>query len=256
MKVLVTSGGTKVPIDRVRDITNMSKGTFGSRIAHQALVNGDHVDYLISQDGKSPFSMAVNYGTDNSLGLMLKNSQALYELHMFVGKHLGRYHEHRYRNFENYATSLQAVLEDSKPDITILAAAVSDYGVRNYTDGKIRSGSSKTIELVDYPKLIHQVKNWCPTTFLVGFKLLVGATQDELIAAAMKSIEDNRCDMVVANDYESLKAGAHELILVGKDGPIQTWSGTIRRQGTGLELAADLLKEVKLRYDGTKETGI
>ena len=33
MKILITSGGTKVPIDRVRSITNMSCGTFGSRIA-------------------------------------------------------------------------------------------------------------------------------------------------------------------------------------------------------------------------------
>ena len=33
MKILVTSGGTKIPIDRVRDITNMSTGTFGSKIA-------------------------------------------------------------------------------------------------------------------------------------------------------------------------------------------------------------------------------
>ena len=33
MKILITSGGTKVPIDRVRSITNMSHGTFGSRIA-------------------------------------------------------------------------------------------------------------------------------------------------------------------------------------------------------------------------------
>ena len=33
MKILITSGGTKIPIDRVRSITNMSKGTFGSRIA-------------------------------------------------------------------------------------------------------------------------------------------------------------------------------------------------------------------------------
>ena len=33
MKILITSGGTKVSIDRVRSITNMSQGTFGSRIA-------------------------------------------------------------------------------------------------------------------------------------------------------------------------------------------------------------------------------
>ena len=37
MRVLLTSGGTRVPIDRVRDIRNMSMGTFGSRIALELL---------------------------------------------------------------------------------------------------------------------------------------------------------------------------------------------------------------------------
>lgn len=32
MKILITSGGTKVPIDSVRSITNLSKGTFDSQI--------------------------------------------------------------------------------------------------------------------------------------------------------------------------------------------------------------------------------
>ena len=32
MKVLITSGGTKVKIDLVRSITNMSSGTFRSQI--------------------------------------------------------------------------------------------------------------------------------------------------------------------------------------------------------------------------------
>ena len=32
MKALIASGGTKVKIDLVRSITNMSRGTFGSQI--------------------------------------------------------------------------------------------------------------------------------------------------------------------------------------------------------------------------------
>jgi phosphopantothenoylcysteine synthetase/decarboxylase len=37
MRVLITSGGTKVPIDGVRDITNMSHGNFGAKIAREFL---------------------------------------------------------------------------------------------------------------------------------------------------------------------------------------------------------------------------
>ncbi len=32
MKILITSGGTRVPIDSVRSITNMSKGTYGKNL--------------------------------------------------------------------------------------------------------------------------------------------------------------------------------------------------------------------------------
>lgn len=247
MRFLVTSGGTKVPIDRVRDITNMSKGTFGSRIAKQALIADMEVDYLVSQDGKSPFSMTIDYGRGADPTTMLKAMQELHELNLFVGQHNSLYSEFRYRNFNDYAASLQAILEDHQPDVTILAAAVSDYGIGNYTDGKIRSGSSKVIELIDYPKLIHQVKAWCPTTFLVGFKLLVGATQEELVTAATHSIITNRCDLVVANDYESLKAGAHELILVDRHGIVKSESGDTHRRGSGTELADQLMKEIESR---------
>jgi phosphopantothenoylcysteine synthetase/decarboxylase len=43
MKILITSGGTKIPIDTVRDITNMSTGTFGTKIAEECLRKGHDV---------------------------------------------------------------------------------------------------------------------------------------------------------------------------------------------------------------------
>ena len=64
MNILVTSGGTKIPIDRVRSITNMSRGTFGSRIADAFWTEGldrmqDHVlGADIEQIDKITFFMA------------------------------------------------------------------------------------------------------------------------------------------------------------------------------------------------------
>jgi len=60
MKVLITSGGTKVPIDKVRFITNMSSGTFGSRIALEALMTGNDVIFLHAEKSKTPFSGVVD----------------------------------------------------------------------------------------------------------------------------------------------------------------------------------------------------
>lgn len=56
MKVLITSGGTKVPIDPVRDITNMSSGTFGSKIATEFLKTGQHVSFVMAEKSKTPFT--------------------------------------------------------------------------------------------------------------------------------------------------------------------------------------------------------
>ena len=53
MKILITSGGTKVKIDLVRSITNMSRGTFGSQICDSfwrkliKLMNGSLVKIVI-----------------------------------------------------------------------------------------------------------------------------------------------------------------------------------------------------------------
>ena len=67
------------------------------------------------------------------------------------------------------------------------------------------------------PQVISNVKNWAPNALLVGFKLLVNSNDVELIENAKKSIVDNKCDMVVANDLRDIKNNDHRLIIVKSD---------------------------------------
>jgi hypothetical protein len=60
-KILITSGGTKVPIDKIRDITNQSSGTFGSKIATEALKRNHDVTFMRAKGSKSPFSMEIDF---------------------------------------------------------------------------------------------------------------------------------------------------------------------------------------------------
>jgi phosphopantothenoylcysteine decarboxylase/phosphopantothenate--cysteine ligase len=53
LKILITSGGTKIPIDAVRYITNMSSGTFGAKIATQALKHNLIVHFLHAENSKT-----------------------------------------------------------------------------------------------------------------------------------------------------------------------------------------------------------
>jgi phosphopantothenoylcysteine synthetase/decarboxylase len=53
-KVLITSGGTKIKIDMVRSITNMSRGTFGAKIADAVQEFNDNVTFLCAKNSVMP----------------------------------------------------------------------------------------------------------------------------------------------------------------------------------------------------------
>jgi phosphopantothenate---cysteine ligase (CTP) len=222
MNILITSGGTKIPIDRVRHIANMSSGTFGSKIAHEALKLNHNVNFLCAKNSKTPFTVNTNFANlkrDDVIKVMTRIENIKFDLFQYRNQYI----EWTYDNFESYATELERFIKQTVPDVIILAAAVSDYGVDNYVDGKIRSkDTDMTIRLKQLPKIISRVKTWAPDAVLVGFKLLVDSTDDELIANAYKSIKDNSCDMVVANDLRDMQNNAHRLIIVKSDGFAET----------------------------------
>ena len=213
MRILITSGGTKVPIDRVRHIANMSSGTFGSQIATEFLLDGHEVIFFAAKNSKTPFSVRGDMHEDPE-----GTRQRLHDvdsLQRVCGEH--QYSQQFYTDYLSYFTGLKMLIHNQQPDIIILAAAVSDYGVVDPVDGKIRTSDEMSIELEPLPKVISEIKKWSPDCKLVGFKLLVDSTDSELIANARKSIESNRCDMVVANDLRDIKQDNHRLTIVKPD---------------------------------------
>jgi len=209
MKILVTSGGTKIPIDRVRDITNMSKGTFGSKIATELLKMNHTVVFFKAKGSVTPFEMKIDLKNDYTT-----ISRQLLARHQELEFFKDNYLEYEYSTFDQYAEALKFVIGVEQPDVILLAAAVSDYGVENFVNGKVRSNDMFTIKLNQLPKLIYYVKEWAPNAKLVGFKLLVNSKTSELISAAKRSIQDNKCDMIVANDLQEIKDNNHIVHLV------------------------------------------
>ena len=218
MKFLISSGGSKVPLDKVRDITNMSHGTFASRIATSTLIMNHDVLFLRAKDSKSPFTLTLDLNRDYTADALTKVGEVLelYEECKY------QYEEFQYRDFEDYASQLERCCKVYAPDVVVLAAAISDYGVLNPVAGKARSTAEEmVIQLHRLPKLISQIKTWAPNTFLVGFKLLVDSTEQELIEAAKSSIGNNGCNLVVANDLRDIRAGAHKIAMVGPYGYLE-----------------------------------
>lgn len=215
MRILITSGGTKIPIDRVRDITNMSKGTFGSKIAAEFLKMGHDVVFMKAKGSKTPMSINI----DLTKGYEVGRFSTWYNE---TAKFLENYQEYEYTTYDQYAEMLKFVIGVERPDIVLLAAAVSDYGVENYFEGKLRSNDMLQIKLKQLPKLISRVDEWlCDAgkdhAKIVGFKLLVNSKESDLIDAARRSLKDNGCAMVVANDLQDIKDNNHKVHLVFDD---------------------------------------
>ena len=158
--VLVTAGPTRERIDPVRFISNHSTGTFGYAIAKEAQTRGCRVVLVTG-----PVSIEPPPGV-----------RTIY--------------------VESAVEMKKAVLAWSrKADYVFMAAAVSDWRVRNPAEVKIKKiGKRLLLELVENPDILKALgkrRNYR----LVGFAL----ETDDLEGNAVKKLQNKRLDIVVAN---------------------------------------------------------
>ncbi len=165
--ILVTAGATEEPIDGVRFITNRSSGKMGMAIAEAVIDRGGKV---IVVKGKATATVPKGAEVIEAL-----TTQAMRDA--VIGK-------------------LPEV------DAVIMAAAPSDYKVKNYSPSKIKS-ETLTLELVKNPDIAKEVGT------LKGDKKLVvfAAETDDLLQNAIKKLHSKNGDLMVANDVTMEGAG-------------------------------------------------
>jgi predicted short-subunit dehydrogenase-like oxidoreductase (DUF2520 family) len=93
------------------------------------------------------------------------------------------------------------------------------------------------------PKVIRVIKKLQPETLLVGFKLLVGASDNELLRVGHELLVKNDCDFVFANDLEKITAEKHEGILIEPD-------YSYRRMGSKPEIAEAIVHKILILRGG------
>jgi phosphopantothenate-cysteine ligase len=214
MNVLVTGGGTTAPIDDVRTITNVSSGHFAAAISESCLARGARVWHVHAASALLPLARLARFDLDTAdPGAELER---LCRLHgEWVAKR-DRLHlvPLRTGNVAEYAETLEHLLRSHPFHVAFLAMAVSDYEPVPLA-GKT---SSREEELIvscrRTPKVIRSVRDWAPSIYLVGFKLLSRSTTAELINQGEAAGQLNRADLTVANDLQSLIAGQHTVHLV------------------------------------------
>lgn len=186
-KILISAGGTQEPIDDVRVISNKSTGKTAAAIADQFIANGFTITYLAAENAKLP----------------------AFECEVV-----------KYTSFNSLEEKLRALLPLDY-SVFIHAAAVSDYSVIP-SEGKINSDSEEiTLKLKRNPKLIDLVKKLNPAIKLIGFKL-TSSTDEKLVTQKItKLFEQANCDVVVHNDWASVKSDNHTFNVYSKDKAIQ-----------------------------------
>lgn len=175
MKLLVTAGPTREPIDPVRYLTNRSSGKMGYAIADAAAHAGHRV-LLIS----GPTSLDVPAGVDF---IPVETAVEMYEA---VAAHLPRM------------------------DAAVFAAAVADYTPAMPAGQKIKkSGDTLSLELVKTRDILGSARGAMGFGgFLVGF----AAETENIEANARLKLDAKGCDLIVANDVSRADIGfdSHE----------------------------------------------
>lgn len=230
MKILITSGGTSEAIDRVRSITNHSTGQLGKMIAETFLKAGYEVSLVTTKRAVKPLEQ-------EGLTLYLVESVAdvQAQLQVLVPKHQVLIHA---MAISDYRPVYMAGLSEAR-QVDDIAQLLE----RTNQETKISSKEDVQVLLLEKtPKLISKVKEWNPAIHLIGFKLLVDVSKEELIAVARDSLVRNQADYIVANDLTAISNQGHHAYLVSHDATLEL--------ATKEEIAQTLLEIVKEKHYG------
>jgi len=202
LEVIVTSGGTISPVDDVRHIGNFASGETGAKIAEEFLRRGHKVHYVYGHNALLPFkrNSALDYNKVSLVDKKAEMEQSYVDWHLYSSQ----LELHSTPTFDDYYKTLWGILVKRNVDAVVSAAAVNDYRTKK-VDGKISSDrESLILELEKCPKVISKFKQWHPLVYQVGFKLLSGISEKELVDTAYEHGRKNRSNFTVANLKENL----------------------------------------------------
>ena len=190
MRIVVTAGPTREPIDPVRFISNRSSGKMGYAIAEAAREAGHDVT-LIS--GPAMIATPANVGL-----IPITTSDELFDA----------VHDHV-----------------RTCDVLVMVAAVSDYKPAKFSPHKLeKQRDAFTLELTPTRDILASLPADDRSYLVIGF----AAQTHELEQNALRKLRAKNCDAIVANDVSRIDSGMesdhNEVTVFFRDGGRETIS--------------------------------
>lgn len=192
LRVLVTAGGTREPLDPVRFVGNRSSGRQGVALALAAAARGARVTLLAANlDIEAPQGVSVQ-----QVGTALELREA-------------------------------ALAAAPDADIVIMAAAVADYRPTAIADAKItkeQQGDRLTLELVKNPDILAEIAAVKREgQLVVGFAAETEPDREAMLALGRAKIARKGCDLLVVNRVgwaEGFQSDSNTVVVLDRAGDI------------------------------------
>jgi phosphopantothenoylcysteine decarboxylase/phosphopantothenate--cysteine ligase len=168
-KILVTAGGTREPIDPIRFIGNRSSGKQGFALAAAAASRGADV-HLIAANTDLPIIEGIT------------------------------------TTYVETAQQMAAIVasEFLHADALIMAAAVADARIKDYSDFKIHKDKLDAIELVENPDILKDLSTMKNARqVIIGFAAETARSTEELIHSGAKKLQSKALDLIYVNDVSN-----------------------------------------------------
>jgi len=190
LRVLITAGGTREPLDPVRYLGNHSSGRQGIALAMTARRRGAEVTLITGH-----VSVPVPPGID-----VVSVSTA--------------------------AEMAGAVAERAaKADVVVMAAAVADFRMADVAETKIKKSpdqESLTLTLARTPDILRGlVEHRTPGQTIIGFAAETGDADHDPVALGRRKLAEKGCDLLIVNEVGAGKAFGTDdntVTILGPDG--------------------------------------
>lgn len=209
MKLLITAGPTREPLDPARFLSNRSSGKMGYALAEAAIARGHEVTLISGPVALPPPKDAQVVRVVTAADML-----AAVKLHL------------------------------KKCDALIMAAAVADWRPVRVARRKLKKGTARrlTLELKRTPDILQTIRRLKGRRLFIGF----AAETHNLRAEAKRKLRAKNLDLIVANDVTQPGAGfevdTNQAVLIAADGTEQRWPLMTKRA-----LAERLLDWIEMR---------